>query len=198
VNWTTKSKPTNQSEKAQNLSLSFRVFGRQPELWQAEDGTITDAPVWREKARRTSVDIQLKEIQTIFVVFRKEASKTEHIVSLDVKGGNAVVAMKRPGMPVLRSSTAVTAELSYSPGRKRTVELKPDAAVAVAGEWTVSFAPKLGAPFNKLFPELVDFSKHDRKYVKYFTKDSPLQPAGLVGPVRLVMQSEYHAQIGTR
>ncbi|MCX6930830.1 MAG: glycosyl hydrolase, partial [Verrucomicrobia bacterium] len=160
---------SNQSEKAQNLSLSFRVSGRQPELWQAEDGTITDAPVWCEKAGRTCVDIQLKGIQTIFVMFRKEASKTEHIVSLDVIGGNAVVAMKRPGLPVLRSSTAIIAELSYSTGKRRSVELAPGPAVILSGEWSVSFVPKLGQPFNKLLPELVDFSKHDSKDVKYFS-----------------------------
>ena len=160
---------SNQSEKAQALSLSFRVSGRQPELWQAEDGTLTDAPVWSEKAGRTGVDLQLKGIQTVFVVFRKAAAKTEHIVSLDVKGGDAVVVMKRSGKPVLRSSMASTAEISYSTGRKCTVEFKPDAAVALAGEWAVSFAPKLGAPFNKAFPELMDFSKHDSKDVKYFS-----------------------------
>ena len=43
----------NQSDKAQDISLSFRVAGKQPELWQAEDGSITDAPVWRTRTRRS-------------------------------------------------------------------------------------------------------------------------------------------------
>lgn len=159
----------NQSDQAQNLSLSFRVSGRQPELWQAEDGTITDAPVWRENGGRTVVDIQLKAIQTIFVVFRREASKAEHLSGVNANEAKATVAMKSSGVPVLRSATTVTAEVAYSTGRKRTVALSPEPAVELTGEWSVSFAPKLGEPFSKVFPALQDFSKSDSKEVKYFS-----------------------------
>ncbi len=160
---------SNQSEEAQNLSLSFRVSGRQPELWQAEDGTITAAPVWREKAGRTCVDIQLKGIQTVFVVFRKAVPKAEHIAAVDLKDANAVVVMKRPGVPVLRSSTPLTAEIVYSTGRKRAVKLEPDPAVELAGEWAVTFVPKLGVPFTRTLSELMDFSKAESKEVKCFS-----------------------------
>jgi hypothetical protein len=39
----------NLSDKAQHAELSFRISGKQPELWQAEDGSISNAPVWNEK-----------------------------------------------------------------------------------------------------------------------------------------------------
>jgi hypothetical protein len=159
----------NQSDRAQDLSLSFRQSGRQPELWQAEDGTITDAPVWRENEGRTVVDIQLKGIQTIFVVFRREASKTEHVSEITANEGKAIVAMKQPGVPVLRSATIVTAEVVYATGRKRTVALNPEPAVEMTGEWSVSFAPKLGEPFRRVLPALQDFSKSDSREVKYFS-----------------------------
>jgi hypothetical protein len=159
----------NQSQKPQNISLSFRVSGKQPELWQAEDGTISDAPAWREKEGRTQVDIQLRGIQTSFVVFRREASKAEHLSAVNVQDGNALVTMKRPGKPVLRSSTATKAEAVYSNGRRRAVELNPGPAIELAGEWSVSFSPKLGKPFSKQFPALKDFSQCDSKEVKYFS-----------------------------
>jgi hypothetical protein len=69
----------------------------------------------------------------------------------------------------LRSATPVTAEVIYSTGRRRAVELKPEPAVELAGDWAVTFAPKLGAPFDKQLPELIDFSKSDIKEVKYFS-----------------------------
>ncbi|MCX6927958.1 MAG: glycosyl hydrolase, partial [Verrucomicrobia bacterium] len=158
----------NQSDKAQDISLSFRVAGKQPELWQAEDGTITDAPVWRATEGRTCVDLHLRGVQTVFVVFRRDASKAEHLSAVNVQGGNAVVAKKRPGRPVVRSATPTKAEVVYSTGRKRMVELKPDPALELGGQWAVSFAPKLGEPFTKEFPMLIDFSKSDSKEVKYF------------------------------
>ena len=159
----------NQSDQAQAISLSFRMSGWQPELWQAEDGTITYAPVWRGNESRTVVDIQLKPIQTIFVVFRREASKAEHLSEVNANETKATVAMKPSGVPVLRSATTVTAEVVYSTGRKRTVELSPEPAVELTGEWSVTFAPKLGEPFGKVFPALLDFSKSDSKEVKYFS-----------------------------
>ncbi|MCX6877942.1 MAG: glycosyl hydrolase [Verrucomicrobia bacterium] len=159
----------NQSDKAQDLLLSFRIAGKQPELWQAEDGTMTDAPVWHEQDGRTCVDLHLKGVQTIFVVFRKAASQTGQIVAVDTKGVPAVVVMKQPGVAVLRSATPVTAEVVYSTGKKRAVALTPEPAVAVTGDWAVTFAPKLGAPFTKTLPELIDFSKAESKEVKYFS-----------------------------
>jgi hypothetical protein len=159
----------NQSDQAQDLSLSFRIAGKQPELWQAEDGTITAAPVWREQNGRTFVDLHLKGIQTIFVVFRKVATTVGHIVAVDTKGAPAVVVMKQPGVAVLRSATPVTAEVVYSSGEKRAVTLTPEPAVALAGEWAVSFVPKLGAPFTERLPELMDFSKAESKDVRYFS-----------------------------
>ena len=159
----------NQSDKAQDLSLSFRIAGKQPELWQAEDGSTTAAPVWREQDGRTHVDLHLKGVQTIFVVFRKAATTAGHIVAVDTKGAPAVVVMKQAGVAVLRSAAPVTAEVVYSSGKKRAVTLTPEPAVALTGEWAVSFAPKLGAPFTRTLPELMDFSKSDSKDVKYFS-----------------------------
>ena len=100
----------NQSTQAQDISLSFRVSGKQPELWQAEDGTITDAPVWRENEGRTSVGVQLKGIQTVFVVFRRNVNEAEHLLAVNVAEGNGMVCMKRSGRTVLRSAAGVRAE----------------------------------------------------------------------------------------
>jgi hypothetical protein len=41
------------------ITLSFRVKGLQPEIWQAEDGSISLAPVWKEDGGRTFVQLFL-------------------------------------------------------------------------------------------------------------------------------------------
>jgi hypothetical protein len=79
----------NLSDKAQQAELSFRISGKQPELWQAEDGSISHAPVWSEKNGRTCVQIGLKSTQSVFVVFRKKASKSDHPVSVTVSNPDA-------------------------------------------------------------------------------------------------------------
>ena len=64
----------NRTKNHKMLTVSFRISGRLPELWQAEDGTITGAPVWHAENGRTKVELDLKGEQSVFVVFRKETN----------------------------------------------------------------------------------------------------------------------------
>ncbi|NJK93581.1 MAG: hypothetical protein HC905_00410 [Bacteroidales bacterium] len=65
----------NTYEKPQHVRLSFRISGKQPEIWQAEDGSIHEANVWNNIADRTEVDLNLKGSQSVFVVFRNPVKK---------------------------------------------------------------------------------------------------------------------------
>ena len=81
----------NRLDRPQNPTVDFRVQGRQPELWQAEDLSIGDAPVWNEKNGRTSVALSLGCHQTVFVVFRPPAEHTDHVASVTVADSSAGV-----------------------------------------------------------------------------------------------------------
>lgn len=161
----------NQSANAQYVSISLRISGKQPELWQAEDCSIADAPVWNEKDGRTVVDMNLKGTQSIFVVFRKTVSKADHLVSVLVRDttANWGVQTNKEGLPILHSSNPISAQVGYASGKQQTIEIKPLPAIELSGAWKVSFVPKLGQPFELGFPELVDFSKHSSKVVNYFS-----------------------------
>lgn len=161
---------SNQSDKAQSISVSFRISGKQPELWQAEDGSISAAPVWNDKDGRTTVSLNLKEIQSVFVVFRKAASKADHLVSASEKNLNTNwdILTGKSGSHVLCTSEAVSVELVYASGKQKTVDAKPNAPVELSGSWKVAFAPKTDQMFELVFPELIDFSKHSNTSVNYF------------------------------
>jgi hypothetical protein len=160
----------NLSDKPQRMEVSFRVSGKQPELWQAEDGRIGRAPVWSEESGRTSVHLGLNGNQSVFVVFRSKPSKTDHPVSVTVSDPDAnwSTAFNSRGNPVLRSSGMVSAEVVYASGKKKPVTSKTIGPEEIKGPWKVTFAPKLDQPFEMDFPELIDFSKHDSTAVKYF------------------------------
>ena len=64
----------NRTKDHKTLTVSFRIGGMLPELWQAEDGSMIDAPVWQAANGRTEVELDLKGEQSVFVVFRKETS----------------------------------------------------------------------------------------------------------------------------
>lgn len=161
---------SNQSEKAQAIAVSFRISGKQPELWQAENGSISNAPVWSDNDGRTTVSLNLKGIQSVFVVFRKAASEADHLVSVTAKDSNTNwnILTNKNGLPVLRASEAVSLTLDYASGKRKTIDTQPNAPVELSGSWKVAFAPKTDQKFELEFPELIDFSKHSKKSVNYF------------------------------
>lgn len=54
-------------------NATFRVSGRQPELWDAVTGEQRALPEFAERAGRTSVPLRLDAHQSFFIVFRKAA-----------------------------------------------------------------------------------------------------------------------------
>jgi hypothetical protein len=59
----------------------FRVSGKQPELWNPETGEINEAVVWQENSNgTTSIPIQFESEGSVFVIFRKPFTASEHIV----------------------------------------------------------------------------------------------------------------------
>ncbi len=164
----------NQSEKAQQMAVSFRVSGKQPELWQAEDASITGAPVWDEKDGRTTVELKLKGSQSVFVVFREPSSRGDHPVSVISKDSNTnwSVRVKKEGRSVLCASEPVSVDVTYSSGKQKAFDLKPLPPAELAGSWSVTFNPKTDQKFEMVFPELIDFSKHSSKAVNYFSGTS--------------------------
>ena len=57
--------------KEHAFEASFRMTGRQPEIWDAETGEIRDADEWREEGGRTCVKLSFLPSGSAFVVFRK-------------------------------------------------------------------------------------------------------------------------------
>jgi hypothetical protein len=68
----------NRRDRDETVDATFRVTGKEPELWRAETGTSEPA-TYRIADGRTTVPLHLEPWGTVFVVFRKaarEASRT--------------------------------------------------------------------------------------------------------------------------
>ena len=73
---------SSQSLGSVTANATFRVSGKQPEIWDPQKGTMIDAAVWHEDGMgRTQVPLQLTPGQSLFVVFRRPAPKN-HLVSM--------------------------------------------------------------------------------------------------------------------
>lgn len=68
---------SNQINENRDLSISFRSAGRQPELWNPENGEITDIPKWKVDNNRTHINLNLHPNQSVFIVFKKSVLQNE-------------------------------------------------------------------------------------------------------------------------
>ncbi|HEX3628026.1 MAG TPA: glycosyl hydrolase [Verrucomicrobiae bacterium] len=66
----------------EKLDCTFRVSGKQPELWDPVTGEIRDATAFRQENNRTVIPLQFGPCGSVFVVFRKS-------ISGDVSGSTA-------------------------------------------------------------------------------------------------------------
>lgn len=162
---------SNQSDKPQVFNVSFRISGKQPELWQAEDGSMMNAPIWQEKDGRTSVNLRLKGLQSVFVVFRKTPAKADYLVSVTEKNSNPKwsVETSKNGMPVIFASDLVILNLVYASGKRNTLVVRQPDSLLIKGAWEVAFSPKLEQAFRMTFPELTDISLYKDNRVRYFS-----------------------------
>jgi hypothetical protein len=69
----------NRSDRTEKVEASFRVTGKEAEVWHAETGA-TEAATYKIAGGRTTVPLTLEPWGTVFVVFRKPASGTERML----------------------------------------------------------------------------------------------------------------------
>lgn len=79
----------NRLERAEKAEVSFRITGRQPELWDPLTGEIRDARAFRQADGRTIVPLEFDPAGSMFVIFRRaiaadsagDAARNQPVVS---------------------------------------------------------------------------------------------------------------------
>jgi hypothetical protein len=69
----------NRRDGAEDLDATFRITGKDAELWHADTGTMETAS-FQSTDGRTTVPLHLEPWGTVFVVFRKAATRSSRIV----------------------------------------------------------------------------------------------------------------------
>ena len=94
----------NTSQQPCSGVVSFRVDGKVPEFWNAEDGTRVEAGVWQAAGSRTAVPVELGAEKSIFVVFRKPAGTLDPVAKIEpatatvcLEAGRMVLKTAAPG-----------------------------------------------------------------------------------------------------
>ena len=159
----------NTSDEARDFTGSFRVTGKLPELWQAEDGTSRAAAVWKTAANRTELPLRLNAHQSIFVVFRKPAPSDHAVEITAANKATYTTRVDEAGKVVVRSAATCRGKIVFASGKRAPFALEAVAPIPLAGPWQVGFAPGLGAPTQVDFPELRSWSESTDPNIKYFS-----------------------------
>ncbi|WP_206208148.1 glycosyl hydrolase [Wenyingzhuangia fucanilytica] len=93
----------NAKKESREISVRFRVFGKQPELWSSEKGKIKNIAVWKENIDgTTTIPISLGMEESVFVVFRKPSINKNHLVKTSVELEN-IKAEKLSGLEIVKA-----------------------------------------------------------------------------------------------
>lgn len=239
----------NRLDRDEAAQCTFRVSGRQPELWDPVSGKMRDAVAFRQAEGRTTVPLDFAPYGSIFVIFRKPIPQDQQGTALSNRpkfaepvelpsawtvqfepqwGGPASIRFERlydwtqadsEGIKYYSGTATYTSEkfaLPASLTRNSTTaiyldlgEVKNVARVRLNGKelgvlWTRPFRVEitgavrpadnmLEVSVTNLWPNrligdaaLPPEERITRTHVSKFTKDTPLLPSGLLGPVRLM------------
>ncbi len=155
------------SMQAEDCVGTFRVSGKQPELWHPDSGRIEPCAVWREVDGRTEVPLHFDPAGSVFVVFR-EPAKDDHLVA--VKGDGASPNSFEIGTQELLTRAPGRFTFTYASGRATTLEVKEvDCPMELSGPWQLTFPPNWGAPAEITLDKLISWTQNPDPGVKYFS-----------------------------
>ncbi|WP_018631143.1 glycosyl hydrolase [Niabella aurantiaca] len=80
-------------DRYEQMEISFRVSGRQPQLWDAQSGRVTDILNYREEKGRTIIPLHFEPGGSKFIIFKKEKAVAPHIIEI-VKDGTTLAALQ--------------------------------------------------------------------------------------------------------
>jgi hypothetical protein len=156
---------------------SFRVAGKQPELWHPETGSVITLMAFEEKDGSTRLPLRLGPTESVFIVFRHPAEAACRIVSSSCDGQTSLRTdttrgeIDQPGNYVFKSAD----------GRTREVKGPQQAPLEISGPWEVAFDPKWGGPAKVRFEKLDDWSKRAEEGIKYYSGAACYQKTFHVG-----------------
>ncbi|MDE3202125.1 MAG: hypothetical protein KGN79_14515 [Acidobacteriota bacterium] len=185
-----------------DASLSFRVSGRMPELWNTGDGSIRPAAVFREEHGRTLLPIHFPAHGSAFFVFANAVGK--HVVRI-VRDKEVIYPSIAPGQGVFADVDGQilieepgSYELDGSDGNSRRVTVHDrDSNLPRAEQWTLSFPPNWGAPEQISVPQFQSWTESRIPGVRYFSGTATYHSQLKIDESELAHAQQFWIDLGT-
>ena len=164
---------SNQNAEAVAVNASFRVKGLQPELWHPNSGKIELAANFRQaEAGRTEVVLNLENMQSVFVIFRKPLVGNPGVASFTLNNNypeKASLFLKEGELMVSAEETGRYMVKTVG-GKEMVAEVKGiPAPVVIEKGWELQIPLPLGAAGNIQMDHLISWTQHNNFDVKHFS-----------------------------
>jgi hypothetical protein len=167
---------SNQSDRVIHTMIDFRSMGKNPELWDAVQGTIDPVNGWTVEGEYTRVPVDLMPWESVFVVFRKPGKPARdpyvEVKNPSVKPQDSLwfAGIKSGRKLQLRTWENGKYILQRASGKTKEIEagdIPPP--LELEGPWRVRFQEGRGAPEELQFDNLLSWEKHPDPGIRYFS-----------------------------
>jgi hypothetical protein len=154
----------NTSDQWVSRECGFRQQSKVPEIWNPLTGEIIPVSVFREEGTYIKIPVTLAPYGSFMVVFKKGVCPP-HYTGIENSGQNPpMIEFNQDGILFLNEGTF---GLKDSTGTK---QLENKAVVqTIEGPWKVHFTKNWGAPDSVALPELMPWTDHKTKGIKYYS-----------------------------
>jgi len=173
----------NTQPKPIQLAATLRVYGKQPEIFDAVTGEIRQTLLFTATAdQRTRVALALEPYGSVFLVFRRPIVKN-NVTSITRDGailyaGDNFDKMSLPtglsvendgGEPVLHTPESGVYEVTFADGHTKKVAAENRGDIPVSKGWALSFLPDWGAPPQLQLDRLQSWTESSEAGIRYFS-----------------------------
>lgn len=150
----------NPDSVAKTYQCTFRVDGKIPELWNAENGTIQKLGNFYAHDGKTHVSIPLQREGAVFVVFRENNQNIQPIKSISSQSTKeniwATITEKHQLEFLATQNDTYTITQNNNAVKEVNVSSIPQ-KISVDGEWKISFNKQGGYETDTVLSELMDW-----------------------------------------
>ncbi len=155
-----------------DVTASFQVVGRIPELWNPDTGRRTICANFTDKAGRTLMPLRFAPWGSVFVVFRRPIGRADPVTEVTRNGRPATenLTFSATGRLRMIATSPGVYHLSLASGARVSLQVASEPEpVAINGPWEIKFTP-LGAPALKMsMNKLVSWTQLPNPGEKYYS-----------------------------
>ncbi|MEJ6979717.1 glycosyl hydrolase [Pedobacter sp. P351] len=140
---------SNHRRRKESIVCSFRLSGKQPEIWSSDNGSSYEAGIYETSDGRTILPLEMEPAGSCFIVFRKNAKPAYNALLKDGKEVLSVAPFKEPDADKYRDvqnafTVAVWAKPDTFAHNGRSMLFHPPAGEEVYGKGHAAFGLSAG------------------------------------------------------